>query len=169
MKRFDMNHCDMKHHVVLTGVTGFVGKVVLWQLLERRIELGIQKVSVLVRSKASRSGSTQSPAERFASTVEGSEIFRQLPEGWRTFVNVVGADLEQPGLAMAESDRRALEASATTILHCAASVEFDLPVKSALGANVEAALHMLELARGCSRLIAMVSVSTAYVSVWRNG
>src|SRR5690606_19309011 len=31
------------------------------------------------------------------------------------------------------------------------------------------ALNMLELARECRRLTGMVSVSTAYVSVWRNG
>lgn len=161
----------MKHHVLLTGVTGFVGKVVLWQLLNRKEELGISRISVLVRSKGGKkaSSSTQTPAERFASKVAGSEIFRSLPEGWRNLVHVVSADLEQPDLSMAPTDRQALEASVTHILHCAASVEFDLPIKSALGANVEAALHMLELARGCSRLIGMVSVSTAYVSVWRNG
>ncbi|MEO8181011.1 MAG: SDR family oxidoreductase [Deltaproteobacteria bacterium] len=187
----------MKHHVLLTGVTGFVGKVVLWQLLKRKEELGIGRISVLVRSKGGSiqrgpvkngpvksgpvkagsakgaakkvSSSTQSPAERFTSKVAGSEIFRSLPEGWRNLVHVVSADLEQPDLAMAASDRQALEADVTHILHCAASVEFDLPIKAALGANVEAALHMLELARGCSRLVAMVSVSTAYVSVWRNG
>jgi fatty acyl-CoA reductase len=179
----------MKHHVLLTGVTGFVGKVVLWQLLSRREELGIARISVLVRSKggASKGGaskgsaskgsaagkklssSTQSPSERFASKVAGSEIFRSFPEGWRDLVQVVDADLEQPDLGLSASDRQSLQADVTHVLHCAASVEFDLPVKSALGANVEAALHMLELARGCSQLSAMVSVSTAYVSVWRNG
>jgi fatty acyl-CoA reductase len=173
----------MKHHVLLTGVTGFVGKVVLWQLLNQKEKLGISRISVLVRSKGGSvlgaggkgaagkksSSSTQTPAERFASKVAGSEIFRTLPDGWRNLVSVVDADLERPDLGMAAADRQALEGSVTHILHCAASVEFDLPVKSALGANVEAALHMLELARGCSRLIGMVSVSTAYVSVWRNG
>ena len=52
----------MSVHVLLTGVTGFVGKVVLYELLRRREELGISRVSVLVRPKASRHGSAQSPA-----------------------------------------------------------------------------------------------------------
>ncbi|MEY4547691.1 MAG: hypothetical protein RL685_3886, partial [Pseudomonadota bacterium] len=107
--------------------------------------------------------------ERFDNKVGGSEIFKRLPEGWRKLVSVVEADLEQPDLGMADGDRREIEANVTHVLHCAASVEFDLPVKSALGANVEAALHMLELARGCRQLISMVSVSTAYVSRWRKG
>jgi thioester reductase-like protein/1-acyl-sn-glycerol-3-phosphate acyltransferase len=177
-----MKQSGMKHHVLLTGVTGFVGKVVLWQLLTRREELGIAKVSVLVRSKSgsSRGGkgkdaaakkkpAGQSPAERFANKVANSEIFRSLPDGWRDLVQVVNADLEQADLGMAPSDRQSLQTSVTHILHCAASVEFDLPIASALGANVEAALHVLELARSCTKLVGMVSVSTAYVSAWRTG
>ena len=159
----------MTRHVLLTGVTGFVGKVVLYDLLKRRAELGIERVSVLVRAKSSRHGAPQSPTERFASNVVRSEIFRQLPAGWSDRVRVVGADLEKPGLGLSDEDRAELGANVTHVIHCAASVEFDLPIKSALMANVEAALNMLELARQCRRLVGMVSVSTAYVSVWRDG
>jgi fatty acyl-CoA reductase len=159
----------MALHVLLTGVTGFVGKVVLYDLLRKSHELGISRVSVLVRPKASRHGSTQKPDERFESGVARAEIFRQLPAGWEKRVRVVGANLEQADLGIVEAERAELEASVTHVIHCAASVEFDLPIKSALLANVEAALHMLELARRCRRLVAMVSVSTAYVSVWREG
>lgn len=159
----------MTAHVLLTGVTGFVGKVVLYDLLRQSDELGISRVSVLVRPKASRHGSTQAPAERFTNGVARAEIFRQLPVGWENRVRVVSANLEAPDLGLTEADRAELEASITHVIHCAASVEFDLPIKSALTANVEAALHMLELARRCRKLSAMVSVSTAYVSVWRNG
>lgn len=159
----------MAAHVLLTGVTGFVGKVVLYDLLRRSAELGVERVSVLVRPKTSRHGSTQSPAERFENGVARAEIFRQLPAGWQARVRVVGGELEQPDLKLSEADRAELEGSVTHVIHCAASVEFDLPIKSALMANVEAALHVLELARRCRKLTAMVSVSTAYVSVWRDG
>ena len=64
-------------HVLLTGVTGFVGKVVLFDLLSQREKLGIERVSVLIRSKPSRHGSPQLPAERFQSAVARSEIFRR--------------------------------------------------------------------------------------------
>ena len=36
--------------VLLTGATGFVGKVVLEELLRRREELGIERVLALVRA-----------------------------------------------------------------------------------------------------------------------
>src|ERR1041384_950511 len=88
----------MAAHVLLTGVTGFVGKVVLYDLLRRGAELGVGRVSVLVRPKKSRHGSTQTPAERFESSVARAEIFRQLPDGWQERVRVLGGELEQPDL-----------------------------------------------------------------------
>src|SRR6187402_2326170 len=103
----------MTRHVLLTGVTGFVGKVVLYDLLKQSAELGIERVSVLVRPKSSRHGAPQSPPERFASNVARSEIFRQLPAGWGDRVRVVGADLEKPGLDLRDSDRDELCASVT--------------------------------------------------------
>jgi hypothetical protein len=65
-------------------------------------------VSVLVRPKASRHGSTQAPAERFAKGVAGAEIFRQLAPGWDKRVLVVGAELEQPELGLSAADREEL-------------------------------------------------------------
>src|SRR5262245_29926316 len=99
----------MAAHVLLTGVTGFVGKVVLYDLLRRSAELGVGRVSVLVRPKASRHGSTQTPAERFESSVARAEIFRQLPEGWQARVRVVGAELEQADLKLGDADRADIE------------------------------------------------------------
>ena len=45
---------------LLTGVTGFLGKVVLEELLRRREELGVERVHVVIRPRKQRS-----PAERF--------------------------------------------------------------------------------------------------------
>jgi thioester reductase-like protein/1-acyl-sn-glycerol-3-phosphate acyltransferase len=159
----------MKRHVLLTGVTGFVGKVVLFELLRRREELGIERVTVLIRGKKRSNGEVRTPRERFVEDVAPAALFRSLPADWRQSVDIVGADLERPGLGLAASDEAALVSRVTHVLHCAASVEFDLPIAAAKAANIDAALNMLELARRCSRLVSMVSVSTAYVSVWRNG
>ena len=40
-----------------------------------------------------------------------------------------------------------LRQNATHVIHCAASVEFDLPVEKAAKANITAALNMLRLAK----------------------
>ena len=50
------------------------------------------------------------------------------------------------------------------MVHCAASVEFSLPIAEATAANVTGALHAVEVARACRRLAGAAVVSTAYVT-----
>jgi thioester reductase-like protein len=150
--------------VLLTGVTGFLGKVVLEELLRRREELGIERVWVQIRPRH-----PATPSERFRRRVVPSPAFANLPSEWSSLVDVVGGDLAQPGAGLSDAERRALERSVTHVIHCAASVEFDLPIAEALAANATSALEVLELARGCTHLRSLVSVSTAYVTPHRGG
>jgi nucleoside-diphosphate-sugar epimerase/1-acyl-sn-glycerol-3-phosphate acyltransferase len=156
-------------HVLLTGVTGFVGKVVLEELLRRRRALGISGVTVLVRPSKTRDGKTVEPATRFESSVATAGVFSALDEGWTRLVDVVACDLEKPRCGLSEVDWARVTRRTTHVIHCAASVEFDLPVREAAAANVTTALEVLELARACTRLVGMVDVSTAYVTAWRQG
>ena len=50
------------------------------------------------------------------------------------------------------------------MLHCAASVSFDLPLDESRSVNVEGTRRMLEFARGCPGLERFSYVSTAYVA-----
>lgn len=143
---------------LLTGVTGFLGKVILEELVRRRDELQLAKVHVVIRRTSARTAQ-----ERFAHEVAGSPCFARLPADWTRFVEVVEADLEHPGLGL-NGQARALEQSITHVIHSAASVSFDLPISEAAKANVVAALNVLELAKRCPNLERMVSVSTAYVT-----
>ena len=155
-------------HVLLTGATGFLGKVVLEELLHRREALGIARVYVLVRAQKGQAGRSTSAQERFRKVLR-SEVFRRLTPGWETLVEVVGGDLEQPRCGLAPEVGEALAARVTHVIHCAASVEFDLPVARAAASNITSALNVLEFSRACPRLHGMVSVSTAYVTPWRAG
>jgi 1-acyl-sn-glycerol-3-phosphate acyltransferase len=143
---------------LLTGVTGFLGKVVLEELVRRRDELHVGRVHVVIRRTGSRTA-----AERFAHEVAASPCFARLPQDWTRLVDVVEADLEHPGLGL-NGRSAGLEASVTHVVHAAASVSFDLPIRAAAQANVVAALNVLEFARRCPRLQRMVAVSTAYVT-----
>ena len=68
----------MKSHVLLTGVTGFVGKVVLFELLRRREELGLERVTVLIRAKKRGSGAARTPRERFVEDVAPAALFEPV-------------------------------------------------------------------------------------------
>jgi len=153
-------------HVVVTGATGFVGKVVLEQLVRRRAELGIASIALIVRTP---NGSPARAADGRLRSIVASPLFAAHPVGWAAIVTAVPGDLAQPRCGLADDDHRALIARTTHVIHCAASVEFDLPIAEAATANVTTALEALELARGCPRLVRMVAVSTAYVHAWRSG
>lgn len=151
-----------QRHVFVTGVTGFVGKVVLEELLRREEELSIASITVLVRAKRG-----QSPDERF-DAVARSRCFARLSPGWRSMVKVVAGELSQPGCGIKRSEIAMLRREITHVVHCAASVEFDLPIAEAASANVTSSMNMLELFRPSTTLQHMVFVSTAYVTPHRS-
>lgn len=154
-------------YILLTGVTGFLGKVVLADLIRRREEIGLAGVAVIVRSKKAKDGSLVPPTQRFVEKVAPAQIFADLPSNWLDLVTVIHGDLEQPGCGLSEADRAQVAAKTTHVIHCAASIEFDLPIAVAAQANITSALNVLELARLCPKLVGMVDTSTAYVSPWR--
>jgi len=143
----------------LTGATGFLGKVMLEELMRRRTELGVRRVVLLIRARA-----TQTAAARFAKEVVPAPCFAALPPGWTDFVTVVEGDLAHPDLGV--TNHEAFR-EVTHVVHSAASIAFDLPAKDAATANIDASLHLLEAARVWPRLQRFVYVSTAYVTPHR--
>jgi thioester reductase-like protein len=126
--------------VLLTGATGFVGT----ELLDRLLERGDRPVHALVRA-----ADDQAAAER-------------LPAHPR--LKVLAGDIEQPGLGLSEANRARLAEEVTTVVHCAASVSFDLSLEESRRINVDGTRNILELAERCSRLERLTYVSTAYVA-----
>lgn len=149
---------EAERHVLLTGGTGFVGKVVVAELLRRREELGIAAITLLVRSRKG-----VDPAARFAE-MASSPCFADLPSDWASYCHVVSGDICEPGLGLSDAERERLVGGLTQVLHCAASVQFNLPLEEATRINVDGSLAVLEFARSCRHLQAMVYVSTAYVT-----
>ena len=145
--------------VLLTGATGFLGKVVLFELLRRREALGIDRIHVLVRTN--RNGTAE---RRFENDIASSPCFAAMESDWTGYVTALACDLSLPGAGIDVEERAALQESVTHVINCAASVQFDLPIEKAAAANITTALEMLELARGCTRLESFVNVSTAYVT-----
>ncbi len=143
----------------LTGVTGFVGKVVLAELLRRREDLGVRTVHVLIRPT-----NETSAEKRFRRRVLASDCFSELPAGWHEHVRVVSGELAHEGCGIEPETRQDLEHRLTHVIHCAASIDFVLSIEKAAKANIAASLNVLELARACRRLESMVAVSTAYVT-----
>ncbi|MGH7336709.1 MAG: SDR family oxidoreductase, partial [Myxococcota bacterium] len=149
----------MTRTVLLTGSTGFVGKVVLEELLRRRAELGVGRVLALVRAK-----DPEHAAARCRVDVYSSACFAALARGWEEIVEPLAGDITRPGFGLEPTASARVAAEVTHVIHCAASVEFTQPLADALAVNTRGALHAVEIARACARLESYVGVSTAYVT-----
>jgi len=145
--------------ILLTGCTGFVGKVVLEELMRRRIELNVDRVYLLIRPRRRKS-----PDERFDHAVAPSRCFSRLEPGWRSHCHPIAGDMLLGGLGISEEDATFLRADLTHVIHCAASVRFDLPIAEAASINISGALRILEFTKECSGVERLVDVSTAYVT-----
>lgn len=150
--------------VLLTGVTGFIGKVVLATLLRDRERLQLQRITLLIRPRAARGAS-----ERFEREVAASPCLSAAPADFRSQVEVVAGDVSRPGLGLTDADAQRLRRQTTHIIHMAASTDFNSPLAIAAQANVRSALGVLEFAQTCSRLERLVHTSTAYVTPHRAG
>lgn len=151
--------------MVLTGVTGFLGKVILEGLLRRQEAHPIPnfKVILLIRDSAKLTAK-----ERFEK-LRNSKCFSCLTGDWTEYVEVVVGDLQLPRCGLEAKEYTSLCRRSTHIIHCAASVDFNLPLEEAASANVETCLNILHLAENCSRLQRLVLVSTAYVTPHTEG
>ena len=149
--------------VLLTGATGFLGKVVLEGLLRRRSDFGLDKVYVVVRKKGGKS-----PDARFDQIMR-AKCFAGLEAAFKRHVVLITGSLAQERCGIEPADYERLSKQTTHIIHCAASVDFDLPLRDACESNITASLQVLELAKTCKRLQRMVSVSTAYTTAHREG
>jgi thioester reductase-like protein len=145
----------VKPAVFLTGATGFLGMEVLARLLEQ----GERDIVALVRAK-----DTAAAEERLDGVL--AKLWRD-PSPYRARVRAIAGDVTAPGLGIRPVERTGLAEEIGAVLHCAASIAFDLPLEEARAINVEGTREVIGFAReakALGRLERFVHVSTAYVS-----
>ncbi|XP_074533421.1 fatty acyl-CoA reductase 1 isoform X2 [Halichoeres trimaculatus] len=146
-------------NVLITGATGFMGKVLLEKLL--RSCPGVKMVYVMVRSKAG-----QSPQARITEMIN-CKLFERVQEEQPDFaekITAVNSDLVLTELDLSKEDQSILVENVNVVFHCAATIRFNEPLKDAMQLNVLATQKMLALARRMKHLEVFLHVSTAYAN-----
>ncbi|KAK7862554.1 hypothetical protein R5R35_000005 [Gryllus longicercus] len=146
--------------VLLTGGSGFVGRVLLEKLLFYCPD--IDTVYVLLRPR--KGLSVQERLHKLLDVPLFDRVRAQRPEALGR-LQVVEGDSAQPGLALAEADARVLAERVSVVFHLAASVRFDDPLITAVRINACATRDLLELATRMTKLKAFVHVSTTFCNV----
>ncbi|XP_013177308.1 PREDICTED: fatty acyl-CoA reductase 1-like [Papilio xuthus] len=144
-------------NVLITGATGFLGKILVEKLL--RCCPGVDNLYLLVRRK--RGQDIYSRLEDIFEDPVFDRLKAALPK-FRHKVVGVPADCAAPGLGLSLADRQLLTEKVNVMFHCAATVKFDEQLRAALATNVRAPLHLLRLARDMRALDVLMHVSTAY-------
>ncbi|VUC30862.1 unnamed protein product [Clonostachys rosea] len=150
--------------LLITGATGFLGKVTIQEVLRHENGQKFDKIVVLIRPKEN-----QTAEGRFLDEVAGSLCFSKSPKTWVSKINVVSADLRQDRCGIDGDMYHELCSQTTHIIHCAGSVAFSPSAfESIIGDNITATLNVMELAQGCPNLQHFVHTSTAYVTPHTN-
>ena len=156
-------------HVLLTGGSGFLGKVWLAMALETLPELG--RLYVLLRPGARQSARSRfesmlnsSPVFARLHTLHGADLSRFLAER----VRVVEGDLSKPDIGLGPALAARLRRELDLVINCAGQVDFAPDLRRALSANVEAAFFLAAFVKRCARA-SLLHVSTCYVAGIRQG
>jgi thioester reductase-like protein len=156
-------------NILLIGVTGFIGKVWLVDLLENTPNIG--KITLLIRRNR-----TTSAQRRFQKIVEESPTFdtlqerhgRKLGAFLREKVEVIEGDVSQPGLGLDSLVQMRLAKSLDLIVNSAGLTDFNPDLRDALSSNVDSALNLLDFLRKCDHA-GLMHLSTCYVVGMRDG
>jgi fatty acyl-CoA reductase len=145
--------------VLITGVTGFVGSLVLEQLL--RLCPTVRRVYVLARGKKNQSAET-----RIQSLLD-SGVFNLL---WKkpdvlAKVQVINGDLGSEYLGLFPKHRASLLEEVDFVMHSAAAIALDDPVQKTLNSNYCGTKRLLEFCSKMNHLKAFCHVSTAFVNI----
>ena len=156
-------------HLMLIGVTGFIGKVWLVDLLEKIPEIG--KITLLVRRNR-----TTTAQRRFEKIVEESPAFDGLQDLYgsrlaaflKEKVQVVEGDVSVPGLGLDGETQARLASTLDLIVSSAGLTDFNPDLRDAISSNIDSTMYLVDFQRNCDHA-ALMHLSTCYVVGMRDG
>ena len=156
-------------HVMLIGVTGFIGKVWLANTLLDIPEIG--RIYLLIRRQKSN------PAmRRFEKMVEESPVFdplfdhygADLPRFLGEKIEIIEGDVVRPGLGLDTEISSHLQGKIDLVINSSGLTDFNPDLRDALSTNVDAVVNVVEFVRQCDHA-GLVHLSTCYVAGARDG
>lgn len=143
--------------IFVTGASGFLGKVLIEKLLHDCPR--IKNIYILLRTKGVNLAHTR--LEQLLESHAFDRIRRIQPKLLEK-VKVIKGDTTFDDLAISASDLEILKKDVSIVVHSAATIRFDEPLKRATRINVTATKRVLDLALQLNNLQAFIHVSTAY-------
>jgi len=155
-------------HILLTGGSGFLGKVWLSLVLHHVPQIG--RIYLLVRGKG------RGARERYEKIIATNPAFKPLhdahgprmSEFMSRRIEVVAGDVSEPGLGLAPDVAERLARDVDIVLHFAGLVDFNPDLRDAASSNVDGAMHVADFVERTDHA-KLLHVSTCYVAGERDG
>ena len=156
-------------HILLIGVTGFIGKVWLIHLLSDLPEVG--RIYLLIRRQGPHTA-----LRRFEKIVAESPAFDELYERHGDHlaqflserIEVMEGDVSKPGLGIEPEIQARLRQKLDVIVNSSGLTDFNPDLREALDNNLGAVAHLLDFLRQCDHA-ALLHLSTCYAAGARDG
>jgi thioester reductase-like protein len=168
-QNFSVRRAFAGKHVMLMGVTGFIGKVWLANTLLDLPE--VERIYLLIRRQKSN------PAERrFEKMIEEAPVFDPLFERYgsrlsdflREKIEVVEGDVTVPGLGLEPETALRLQKNLDLIINSSGLTDFNPDLRDALATNTDAAVNVVEFVRSADHA-GLLHLSTCYVAGEQDG
>ncbi|XP_069683847.1 putative fatty acyl-CoA reductase CG5065 isoform X2 [Periplaneta americana] len=143
--------------ILVTGGTGFMGKVLLEKLL--RSCPGVRRIYVLARAKRGTAPSAR--IEAMAKLPLFENVIKSNPNAMKKLV-AVECDFSQPDLGLQKEIRRQLISEVTLVFNMAASLRLEAGMKDAIANNTTGTKRILDLCLQMKHLKAFTHLSTAF-------
>ncbi len=165
-----VNQAFSKQTVLITGTTGFVGKVLLEKLLREVKDCG--PIILLMRGNSAYPSAQQ----RFLNEVLESKVFDRLRELWgeafrqqvASRVECVTGEITERYFGLSVTEFDALAARTDLLINSAASVNFREPLGDALKINTLSLRTVVDFVNKAGN-IPLLHVSTCYVNGFNQG
>jgi nucleoside-diphosphate-sugar epimerase len=156
-------------HILLTGFTGFLGKVWVAFLLERVPSIG--KITLLVRGRRDESAQARvravferSPAMRPLRERHGDQLLAFL----KNKIDVVEGDVRDPLCGVDPAVMARLAQTLDGVVHCAGLVDFAPDPLNAVAVNVRGGMNAADLAAR-TKDKRLIHVSTCFIAGMADG